>query len=367
VIEQSFGRSAPWSLGIEEEMLILDGTTYALTPGVEALVAATEGKQLPGVLKMELLASMVELATEVCATPQDALAALRELRSAADDAARANGLRIAAAGSHPFSLPQAQDIAPDPRYREFVEYAGISARRQAVCGLHVHVGMPGPEECMRALEGVLPWLPLVLALSANSPYLAGEETGLASARAEVLALLPRAAAPPVFASYEDWEAFVERFVRIGLADGYTRFWWDIRPHPRFGTLEIRSPDQPTAVDLTAAFAALLQALCVTVLQGEPPAPANRGDYAQNRWAALRFGPRADLIHPSGDRLEPVGELTHELLALVEPAARELGTVELLRDLDPRSCEGDHQLELGRERGLDAVAVDVSGRTVRSGR
>jgi carboxylate-amine ligase len=225
--------------------------------------------------------------------------------------------------------------------------------------------MPSAEECMRALEGVLPWLPLVLALSANSPYLAGEETGLASARAEVLAQLPRASAPPVFGSYAEWEAFVERFVRIGLADGYTRFWWDIRPHPRFGTLEVRTPDQPTAIENTAAFTALLQALCVTVAEGDPPVPANRGDYAQNRWAALRFGPRAELIHPDGERLVGVEELTHELLALIEPAVRELGSGEALRVLDPRSCEGDRQLEIGRERGLQAVAADTAERTLRS--
>jgi len=365
VIEQHFGESAPWSLGIEEEVLILDGETLALTPGVEALLSAVDGRKLPGVLKMELLASMVELSTGVCATPQDALAALRELRAAADEAARANGQRIAAAGTHPFSLPQAQDVAPDPRYHEFVEYAGISARRQAVCGLHVHVGMPGPEETMRAVEGVLPWLPLVLALSANSPYLAGEETGLASARAEVLALLPRASAPPVFRSYAEWETLVERFVRIGLADGYTRFWWDIRPAPRFGTLEVRAPDQPTAVEHTAAFAALLQALCLTVVEGEPSAPANRGDYAQNRWAALRFGPRAELIHPDGERLVGVEELTNELLDLIGPAVRELGSAEALQVLDPTSCEGDRQLEIGRERGLEAVAADTAERTLRS--
>ena len=365
MIEQAFGQSAPSSLGIEEEVLILDATSLALAPRVEALLDGAEGRELPGVLKMELLASMVELATDVCATPQDVLGALRELRAAADEGARAAGLRIAAAGTHPFSLPQAQDIAPDPRYREFVEYAGISARRQAVCGLHVHVSMPGPEECLQALEGVLPWLPLVLALSANSPYLAGEETGLASARAEVLALLPRAAAPPVFESYAEWEAFVERFVEIGLADGYTRFWWDIRPHPRFGTLEVRAPDQPTEVEHTAAFAALLQALCLTVLDGEPPEPANRGDYAQNRWAALRFGPRAQLIHPDGSRLVPAEELFRELLAFVGPALRELGTEEPVRVLDPRTCEGDRQLEIGRSRGLEAVAADAVERTVRS--
>src|ERR671936_3193037 len=227
--------------------MILDAETLALTPGVEGLVAWAEGRSLPGVLKMELLASMVELATDICETPAEALGALAELRAGAADAAEEHGLVIAAAGTHAFSLPTAQQIAPDPRYLEFVKYAGISARRQAVCGLHVHVGMPGPDECMAALEGVLAWLPVVLALSANSPFLAGEETGLVSARAEVLAQLPRAAAPPPFGSYGEWEAFVERFVELGLADGYTRFWWDVRPHPRFGTLEIRVPEQPTSV------------------------------------------------------------------------------------------------------------------------
>ena len=365
MIEQAFGESSPWSLGVEEEVMILDAETLALAPGVEGLVSWAEGRSLPGVLKMELLASMVELATGVCATPAEALVALVELRAAAAEGAREQGLAIAAAGTHAFSLPTTQQIAPDPRYREFVEYAGISARRQAVCGLHVHVGMPGPEECMLALEGVLAWLPLVLALSANSPFLGGEETGLASSRAEVLAQLPRAAAPPHFGSYGEWESFVERFVRLGLADGYTRFWWDIRPHPRFGTLEIRVPDQPTAVELTGAFAALLQALCKTIVESPPPGPAQRGDYAQNRWAALRFGPRAELIHPDGDRVLPVPELTHELLALIEPAVRELGTVELLRVLDPRRCEGDRQLEIARAQSVEAVCADVAERTVRS--
>jgi len=366
VIDQAFGQSSAWSLGVEEEVMILDAETLALTPGVEALVSWAEGRSLPGVLKMELLASMVELATGVCASAAEARESILALRAAAAEAARENGLAIAAAGTHAFSTPTAQQIAPDPRYREFVEYAGISARRQAVCGLHVHVGMPGADECMAALEGVLAWLPVVLALSANSPFLAGEETGLASSRAEVLAQLPRAGAPPAFGSYAEWEAFVERFVRLGLADGYTRFWWDIRPHPRFGTLEIRVPDQPTSVELTAAFVALLQALCATVLEGPPPRPAERGDYAQNRWAALRFGPRAELIHPDGQRVLPAPELAHELLALVEPAIHDLGTVELMRALDPRRCEGDRQLEVARAVSLEAVCADVAERTVRSG-
>jgi carboxylate-amine ligase len=171
--------------------------------------------------------------------------------------------------------------------------------------------MATAEACYATLEGILPWLPLVLALSANSPYLAGRATGLASNRAEVLAQLPRAGAPPAFGSYEAWESFVERLIGLGLADDYTRFWWDVRPHPRFGTLEIRMPDQPTSLAVTAALTALLQGLCASV-DVEQARAAERGDYAQNRWAALRFGPGAELIHPDGTRLIRVPELAREL-------------------------------------------------------
>src|SRR5437764_13161496 len=291
MIEQRFGGSSPWSVGIEEEVMILDAGTFAPAAAVETLVREASGKDLPGRLKTELFAWVVELNTNVCGSVPEAVESIGGLRTGANEIAQQHGLRIAAGGSHPIVRPEEQEIAPDQRYLEFVEYAGISALRQGVNGLHVHVGMPSAEACMRVLEDVLPWLPLVLALSANSPYLRGEETGLASNRAEILAQLPRHGAPPAFASYADWEAFVDRFVRLGLADDYTRFWWDVRPHPSFGTLEIRMPDQPTELQLTGAFAALIQALCVAVLERPRPPldPPARGIYAQNRSAALRLG------------------------------------------------------------------------------
>ena len=178
----------------------------------------------------------------------------------------------------------------------FVAYGGISVRRQGVQGLHVHVGMPSAEDCWRCLESILPWLPVVLALSANSPWYSGELTGMASNRAPVLDELPRAGGPPAFASYAEWEAWVERLVALGVTQDYTRIWWDVRPHPALGTLEVRIPDQPTDVRLSSAFAALLQAMCATALDGGLPHDAallgdrGRADYEQNRWAAARFGP-----------------------------------------------------------------------------
>src|SRR5213079_3294126 len=195
----------------------------------------------------------------------EAVERLVELRRAAREIAADNDLLLAASGSYPTSIPAEQEIAPVDRYRDFVEYAGPSARRQGVSGLHVHIGMPDADTCFRVLETVLPWLPLVLALSANSPYFEGRDTGMRSIRTEVLGFLPRHGAPPAVRSYAEWEAFVERMVATGLAQTPTSFWWDIRPHPQLGTLEIRTPDQPTSAEKTAAFVRLLHDLCAWAL------------------------------------------------------------------------------------------------------
>jgi carboxylate-amine ligase len=350
VIEQRFGESPLFSLGVEEELMVLDAETLLPAPRAAELIAASQELGLPGTLKGELFASALELNTEICATPADAESALLQLRDCATRLAEERGLRIAAAGSHPLSRPEDEEIADEQRYEEFVAYAGVSARRQGVSGLHVHVGMPTADACFHALEGVLPWLPVVLALSANSPYLAGEETGMQSNRAEVLAQLPRSGAPPAFASYEDWEAFVDYFVRLGIGADYTRFWWDIRPHPKFGTLEIRMPDQPTSLAATAAITAILQELCQRALDRPHPEhdPATRGLYQQNRWAAARFGLNAELFHPDEERTARASELATELAG---------------DRLDTTRTEADRQLEVGRADGLEAVCADLVERTL----
>ena len=345
--------------------MLLEPDTLTLAPRSDELIRRGEQAELRGVFKQELFASMLELATPICRDVDEALDALDHLRATAAELAAETRVVVAAAGSHPLANPVAQEIADAERYREMVGLLGVTALRQGVNGLHVHVGMPDADACHRALEGVLPWLPLVLALSANSPYFAGEETGLASNRAEILAQLPRSGAPPPCASYADWESFVERFVRIGIVKDYTSFWWDARPHPRLGTLEIRMPDQPTALRLSGALASALQALSVTVLEGgsrDDHGRAGRGLYAQNRWAALRFGPRAELAHPEEERLVAVPELWAELRDRVEPAARRLGTGALLDLVDATACEGDRQVEIGQRDGLEAVCRDLVERT-----
>jgi glutamate---cysteine ligase / carboxylate-amine ligase len=364
VIESHWGESTEWSLGVEEEVMLVDAGSLRQVPAVGELLAAADGRELTGRLKTELFASVVELNTDVCATAQEAADAIASLRATASDAADRIGVALMAAGTHPVSRPEEQEIVDEPRYREMVEYTGMTARRQGVQGLHVHVGMPSGDAALHALEGALPWLPVVLALSANSPYLAGADTGFASNRGIVLAELPRSGAPPPFARWADWEEHVERRAALRFPADYTAYWWDIRPHPRFGTLEYRMPDQPTAQPLTAALIALLQALSVAALdrpRREPDA-GDRSVYQQNRWAASRFGPRAELIDPALERLVPASELARELLELAVPAAERLGTAALLAGLDLDGCEADRQVEIGRANGLDAVCADLVERT-----
>jgi glutamate---cysteine ligase / carboxylate-amine ligase len=366
MIEQHFGESSPFSLGVEEELMILDAETFEQVAAVDRILKGVEGMDLPGSVKTELFASVFETNTDVCATVGGVDAALPVLRRAAAAAAEREGLAIAAAATHPFALPEAQPIVKEERYVTFVGYGGISVRRQGVQGLHVHVGMPSADECWQCLDTIVPWLPVVLALSANSPWYAGELSGMASNRAPVLAELPRAGVPPAFASYAEWEGWVERLMRLGVTEEYTRIWWDVRPHPKLGTLEVRVPDQPTDVHLSAAFTALLQALCAAALDGalprngSPLGDRGRADYVQNRWSAARFGPRAKLLHPDGQSYVLASELAAELLELVRPAARALGGEAFLDRIDPSGCEADLQL---RSATAQEAAAELVARSV----
>jgi glutamate---cysteine ligase / carboxylate-amine ligase len=359
VIPHAFGESAPLSLGVEEELMILDAETLDQVAAVDRILRGVEGLPLPGGLKTELFASVFETNTTICSSVAEVDEALPALRRAAAGAAAAEGLAVAAAATHPFARPEAQPIVKEERYVTFVGYGGVSVRRQGVQGLHVHVGMPTAEDCWRCLDAIVPWLPVVLALSANSPWYAGELTGMASNRAPVLAELPRAGAPPGFTSYREWEAWVERLTAIGVLEDYTRIWWDVRPHPTLGTIEVRMPDQPTDVRLSAAFAALLHGLCVARPEASNRlllADRGRANYAQNRWSAARFGVHAQLIHPDGTRVATASELGRELLELVAPHT----DAELLARIDPSGSEADAQAAF---RTPEEAAADVVARTL----
>lgn len=329
MVPHRFGESSPFSVGLEEELFVLDAETLEPASIPDGVL---DGERF----KPELFTTMLELNTGVHSGVAQAVEELASLRVEARRRLRGHGLELAAAGTWPTAVLGQQPVTPLEPLQRLAAYAGTAALRQHCSGLHVHVGLGSPEECMGRLEGALPWLPAVLALSANSPYSGGAETGLASTRAELLELLPRAGAPPVFRSYQDWAEFAELLVELGLADDLMRLWWDVRPHPRLGTLEIRMPDQPTRLAATATLAELCHRLVVSA--DRAAAPADRGLYAQNRWAAARFGARAELIHPETRELSAPSELLD---------SRGLGRVE---GLD----QAGEQQAVGRADGLRAL-------------
>jgi carboxylate-amine ligase len=288
------------TLGVEEELMILDAATFEPAAASHLLVGELDA----GTLKTELHASVVELATPVCADVDEVTASLRALRRAAAERAAAHGLVVAAGGVHPTASLESLPVVQEERYLSMLRDIGWAARRQGVNGLHVHVGVPSMEACWERLDSVLGWLPAVLALSCNSPFVDGVATGMLSNRAAILAELPRAGAPPAFASFAEWQAWVDRLASLGVLADYTRLWWDVRPHPRLGTLEIRIADQPTSLDRVELIVRVVRDLVERV----PSRPTPRGDYLQNRWAAARFGVDAQLIHPDGSRLATVAEL-----------------------------------------------------------
>jgi carboxylate-amine ligase len=253
-VVDGFGRR--FTIGVEEELFLVDRETLELAPGASELVRGREPR-----LKTELFECIVETTTGVCESEEEVLAELRERRAEVRELAAASGLELLASATHPFSGND-QPIVQEERYATMLAELGDVARRQLVCGLHVHVGMPDLDACLRALEGLRPVLPALLELSANSPYVEGVETGLASSRTPRLHELPYAGAPPVLRSAEDWEAAVAASGR-----DYTRLWWDMRPHPRLGTLEVRVMDQQTDVRRSAALAGLVAALARRAVEG----------------------------------------------------------------------------------------------------
>ena len=335
MIGDAFGASPALALGVEEELLLVDAGTFALASGASSIVAGRGPR-----FKTELFECIVETTTPVCRDAGEALESLRALRRDVAALAAPLGLTIAAAGAHPFGDPLEQEIVAEQRYAEMLEELGEIARGQLVCGLHVHVSMPSAEACVRALEGMLPWLPAVLAASANSPLLAGAEAGARSARAGRLLELPRSGAPPPLPDVAAFEAAV-----ADAGVDYTRLWWDVRPHPRLGTLEVRIADQQTDVRRSAALAALVQALASRAVE-EGGEPFDRAEYARRRAAAAR------------------GEGDLEALARhVEQAARTLGTWECIGKFLAEPSEADRQLAVAAAEGRVAVAADLVARSV----
>src|ERR671923_2046234 len=239
VLDHAYGASPPYTLGVEEEYMLLDPESFDLVQHVDTVLTAVKNGEFTERIGPELMQSVLEISTPVCRNAADVDRELRKFRGYVTELARAEHLRVGSAGTHPFSLFERQRITARDRYRNLVDQLQYVARRELIFGLHIHVAVDGPDKAIAVLSALLVHLSDFLALSANSPFWRGEATGLASSRQMVFAAFPRSGPPPRFRDYADYAEVVGQLEKTGTIADYTHIWWDIRPHARFGTIEMR--------------------------------------------------------------------------------------------------------------------------------
>ena len=345
VLDHRFGQSAPYTLGLEEEYMLLDPHTWDLVQHIDSMLARIGG-EFEARVTSELMQSVIEVTTPVCRTPAEVARQLRRLRGYVAEIARADDCRFASAGTHPFSLFERQRITARERYRKLVEQMQYVARRELIFGMHVHAAVDDPEKAIQVANGLLVHLPEFLALSASAPVWRGEPTGLASSRQMVFAAFPRSGVPPRFESYQEFAELIGQLERTGCIADYTHIWWDIRLHPRLGTVELRVCDAVTRVDDAIALAAYYQALVKMLSEhvesvGVPPS-FHRVLTNENKWLAARHGLSAqvmDLVTGRRNRV-PIAQLVRRTLRDLEPHARELGSERELAGIEEILARGN---------------------------
>jgi carboxylate-amine ligase len=326
-----------YSLGIEEELMIVDNETLDLSNSIEGLLDDLSEVTIEGEVKPELMESVCEIATTPTANAAEAGAQLRALRRQVQQVAAQRGLAIGSAGTHPFAMWEDQRIVARPRYRDLVSGLQFVARQEIIFGIHVHVGIDDPDKAIHVTNGMRVHIPLLLALSANSPFWRGDATGLDSTRTPIFRTFPRVGIPPRYDNFEDWRKRIEFMVRAKAIGDYTYMWYDVRPHPNFGTVEIRVMDSQTRVEHTLAIAALIQAMVKELAEHyEAGKRLSRYPYEmldENKWLAVRHGLDGQLVDlPKTDRI-PVVDLARRVMKRLHPHAEELGSAAELEGLE----------------------------------
>ena len=313
-----------YTVGIEEELMILDPGSYALVNAIDDLLEDTPA----GEIKPELMESVLEISTNPCADMREASAELRALRRQVRDIADKKGLTIGSSGTHPVAHWEDQRITAAPRYRDLVDALRFVARQELIFGLHVHIGLDDADKAIHVANGMRVHVPILLALSANSPYWRGDDSGLASTRMPIFRAFPRVGIPPYYDGWEDYERRIAFMVETGVMEDYTWLWYDVRPHPNFGTVEIRAMDAQTHVEHTLGLAALIQAM-VKELAEHYDAGKRLSEYPyemldENQWLASRHGLEGELVDLPGRERVSTKALAHRLHDRLREHAQDLG-------------------------------------------
>jgi carboxylate-amine ligase len=367
-----FQENANPTIGVEVEMQLINPVTLQLTPGIEELKRLTPDA-IEQSVKPELMQSYVEVNTGICVDTADVRRDLGAKMHALCESAHEAGLLVAWAGTHPISRWDTQQVTDDDRYRRIIDQLQYVARRLVTFGVHVHVGMPDGEAAVAVMNDIARYLPHLLALSANSPFWYGRPSGLQSARIKMLEALPRGGLPPELSGWTEFCTIHDTLRAAGGIESVKELWWDMRPHPDFGTLEVRIFDTPLTFDEVISMAALTQALVVRAgrnrKDGVRPPRVHPTLIAQNKWWATRYGLDAEFGADMSGRRVPAREAIALLVEKLAPIAAELGSSDdlarILKTLE-RGSGASQQLEVYERTGNAAdvveflVAQDVCG-------
>jgi glutamate---cysteine ligase / carboxylate-amine ligase len=331
-MEHNFG-GEQYTIGIEEELMILDAESLELVNAIESLLEPAPA----GEIKPELMESVLEVSTDPCRNTREAGEQLRALRRQVSDTAAGKGMAIGSAGTHPFAMWEDQRISARARYRDLVSALRFVARQELIFGVHVHVAVDDPDKAIHVVNGMRVHMPILLGLSANSPFWRADATGLASTRTPIFRAFPRVGIPPTYRDWEDYEQRIDFMVHSGVIEDYTFLWHDVRPHPNFGTVEIRVMDSQTRIEHTLGLAAMVQGL-VKELSEHFEAGKQLSRYPfemldENKWLAARHGLEGELVDlPNWDRV-PARDLARRLIDRMREHCADLGSLDDLEAVD----------------------------------
>lgn len=353
-----------FNIGIEEEYQTIDPDTRDLRSHIHAEILQKGKTLLAERVKPEMHQSVIEIGTGVCPNIKEAGAEIRSLRTAIINLAKQNGLRLAAAGAHPFAQWHKQEIYPDDRYKTIVEDMKMVARANLIFGLHVHIGVEDRETAIQLMNGARYFLPHILALSTNSPFWEGMDTGFKSYRCKVFERFPRTNIPDLYTSWSEFENYVNLLIHTKCIDNAKKIWWDIRPHPHFPTLEFRVCDVPMRADETVAIAALCQAVIAKLYRlhekNQSYRHYSRALIMENKWRAARYGLDGKMIDFGKQTEVPVRDLMNEMLDFVSDVVPSLGSEDEINHIRTMVAEGtgaDRQLKVFAETGDMKAVVD----------
>lgn len=352
-----------FTIGIEEEYQIIDAETRDLVSHVSKIIEGGKAT-LNENLKHEMHESMIEMETGICQNIKEAKEELTNLRKNLISVAHQNDLRVSGGGTHPFSHWQSNSITQGERYIKIVDDLGDVARGNLIFGLHVHIGIPNREEGVRIQNVMRYFLPHVYALSTNSPFWIGRETGFKSYRQEVFAKFPRTGIPSYFSSVAEFDSYVDLLVKTGTIDNAKKIWWDLRVHPFYPTIEFRICDMPLRIDETVCLAAIMQCLVAKIYRLHQQNISFRSYRRillnENKWRASKDGIHAHLIDFGKEEAVPYSDLLKELLGFIDEVVDELDCrkeVEYAWEILERGTGADRQLKVFKETNDMKAVVD----------